>query len=98
MSEPAVDIRALADLARLDIADDEVAKLEKEIPGIVAFVQQIQEVSAELPKAASPAHRNVLRADENPHETGEYTERLLAAAPSQEAGRIAVKQVVSRKK
>lgn len=98
MSEPAVDIRALAALARLDIADDEVAKLEKEVPGIVAFVQHIQGVSAELPKAASPAHRNVLRADDHPHESGEYTERLLAAAPAQEGGRIAVKQVISRKK
>ncbi len=94
---PKADIRALADLARLELSDAEVAKLEGEIPGIIAFVEQIQQVSAELPKAVSPKHRNVTRADADPHETGKYTETLLAAAPGRLGNQIAVKQVVSRK-
>lgn len=94
---PKADIRALANLARLELSDAEVAKLEQEIPGILAMVDQIQQISAELPKAVSPAHRNVTRADVNPHETGKYTEVLLAAAPSRIGNQVAVKQVVSRK-
>ena len=63
------------------------------------------EISAdELAKLAtgkeekSPEHRNVMRADENPHESGKYTKALLDAAPAREGDRIAVKQVISRKK
>lgn len=92
-----VDIAALAKLARLEISADEMSRLEKEIPSIISFVETIQkaDVSAET---KSPEHRNVMRADENPHESGVYTERLLKAAPAQKDNRVLVKQVVSRKK
>jgi aspartyl-tRNA(Asn)/glutamyl-tRNA(Gln) amidotransferase subunit C len=93
---PKVDIKALADLARLELSEAEMAALEKEIPDILKFVEQIQSVATDA-KPASPELRNVMRSDENPHETGEYTERLLQAAPKSESGRIVVKQVVSRK-
>ena len=92
-----VDIRALAALARLEISDEEVAKLEKEIPDILGFVETIQKADVST-EATAPILRNVMRADENPHESAEYTERLLKAAPAVEKDRIAVKQVVSRKK
>lgn len=92
-----VDITALAKLARMEVAPEELARLEKEIPDILAFVDTIQKapVSAE---AKSPAHRNIMRADENPHESGMYTEVLLDAAPAREGDRIAVKQVISRQR
>jgi aspartyl/glutamyl-tRNA(Asn/Gln) amidotransferase C subunit len=92
-----IDIRALAGLARLDISDDEVARLGTEIPGILAFVETIQKVAADA-SPAQPARRNVMRADENPHESGAYTETLLAAAPARVGDKVAVKQVISKKK
>jgi aspartyl-tRNA(Asn)/glutamyl-tRNA(Gln) amidotransferase subunit C len=93
---PKVDIRALASLARVDISDAEVAKLETELPSILAFVETIQK--ADVSQAHNDTSlRNVLRADENPHESGIYTEALLSAAPAREGDRIAVKQVISRK-
>ncbi len=92
-----VDIAALAKLARLEVSDAEIAKLEKEIPSILAFVDTIQKVDVSL-KAKAGGLRNVMRADENPHESGKYTEVLLKAAPARAGNRIAVKQVVSRKK
>lgn len=95
---PTVDIKALAELARLEISDAELAELEKEIPAILKFVDQIQNV-AETWKAkpSIDVGRNVMRADENPHESGEFTERLLKAAPKSADGMVVVKQVVSRK-
>ncbi len=97
MTRPLIDVRALAKLARLEISQDELAKLETEVPAILQFVETIQ--SANAPKEEkSPAHRNIMRADENPHESGKYTERLLDAAPAREGNRIAVRQVISRKK
>lgn len=92
-----IDVAALAKLARLEVSEAELAKLEKEIPDILAFVEIIQ--NADVSKVPSSGGlRNVMRADENPHESGMYTERLLSAAPERKNNRIAVKQVISRKK
>lgn len=91
------DIRALAQLARLELSDAEVARLESELPAILGFVAEIQKVSADMPKAVSPTHRNVMREDANPHEGGIHTETLLAAAPARVGDQIEVKQVISRK-
>lgn len=92
-----VDVEALAKLARLEVSDAELEKLEKEIPAILAFVETIQKASTGK-ETHSPALRNVLRADEDPIESGEFTEKILDAAPARKGDRIAVKQVISRKK
>ncbi|MCE9541607.1 aspartyl/glutamyl-tRNA amidotransferase subunit C [Candidatus Kaiserbacteria bacterium] len=93
----AVDIKALAKLARLEVSDAEVAKLETEVPGILAFVETIQKVQVSV-VATEDSLRNVVRPDDNAYEGGKYTEILLNAAPAREGNRIAVKQVISRKK
>ena len=92
-----VNVRALAQLARLEVSDEELAKLGKEIPDILKFVETIQNVSVET-EISSPELRNVMRADENPHEGGIHTEALLKAAPARVGNRIAVKQVIKRSK
>ncbi|MEK7107292.1 MAG: Asp-tRNA(Asn)/Glu-tRNA(Gln) amidotransferase subunit GatC [Patescibacteria group bacterium] len=107
-----IDVTALVKLARLAVSDEELAKLEREIPDILKFVGTIQSVSG---KTATPTptlladesnirlhsiacRRNVMRADDSPHEGGKYTETLLKAAPARVDNRIAVKQVLTRKK
>ena len=97
MTRPDIDVKALATLARLEVSDEELSRLEKEMPGILTFVEQIQKVAGEVPQK-SPDLRNVMREDKNPHESGVHTETLLAAAPAREGDRIAVKQVLSKKK
>ena len=93
---PKVDVRALAQLSRLELSDEEVMRLEKEVSSILAFVETIQkaDISGVVPDTSL---RNVMRDDANPHEGGKYTEALLSAAPRREGDRIAVKQVISRK-
>ena len=91
-----VDVRALAELSRMEVSDEELAKLEQELPAILSFVETIQR--ADVSKVErDPALRNVMREDGEPHESGIYTERLLAQAPAQKDGRVVVKQVISRK-
>lgn len=92
-----VDIQALAKLARMEVSSEELSKLEKEIPDILAFVKTIQSAAGEVTVGPS-AHRNVMRPDESPHKSGEYTERLLAEVPEREGDLVAVKQVISREK
>ncbi|MBI4087777.1 aspartyl/glutamyl-tRNA amidotransferase subunit C [Candidatus Kaiserbacteria bacterium] len=91
-----VDISALTKLARLEVPAEELARLEKEIPDILAFVDTIQKASVSK-EVKSPALRNVMRDDEGEHESGKYTGKLLEAAPAREGDRIVVKQVISRK-
>ncbi len=93
-----VDIKALAQLSRLDLSDDELVKLEKEIPAILGFVETIQQVSSDMKKEESPEHRTIMRDDENPHESGIYSKALLDAAPAQRENQVVVQQVLSREK
>jgi aspartyl-tRNA(Asn)/glutamyl-tRNA(Gln) amidotransferase subunit C len=91
-----VDIRALARLARLEISDEEVASLEKELPDILAFVEQIQKASTDAPPEMH-ALRNVMREDKDPIESGTFTKKILDAAPAEEKDMIVVKQVLRQK-
>src|SRR5882672_4351216 len=91
-----VDVRALANLARLEVSDEEVAKLEKELPSVLAFVEQVQKASTEAP-AEEHSLRNVMREDINPHEGGLYTKKLLDAAPATEKDQVKVMQVLRQK-
>lgn len=94
----AVNVRALANLARLEVSDEELGKLEKEIPAILAFVETIQKASTTDVPEGTPILKNVMRDDANPHKSGAHTEDLLAAAPTRKGDYVAVKQVISRKK
>ena len=96
MSEK-VDVVALAKLARLEVSKEELATLEKEIPSILAFVETIQKAASES-EHKGEGLRNVMRSDEEAHESGIHTEALLSAAPERKGDRVAVKQVISRKK
>jgi len=95
MSTVKVDVKALAQLARLEVSDEELSRLENELPGIIEFVKQIQKAAGDVPHV-SPSLRNVMRGDANPHESGMHTETLLSAAPAREGNRIAVKQVIKK--
>ncbi len=90
-----VDVAALAKLARLEVSAEELTKLEKEIPSILSFVETIQKAATGAEHKGEGLH-NVMRADERPHGSGIYMERLLSIAPSRDGDRIAVKQVIKK--
>jgi aspartyl-tRNA(Asn)/glutamyl-tRNA(Gln) amidotransferase subunit C len=91
-----VDVAALAKMARLEVSAEELAKLQREIPEILAFVKTIQEVAADAPAKAVPALHNVMRADDNVRESGTYTEDILKEAPDREGNYFKVPQVIKR--
>lgn len=91
-----VDVRALASLVRLGVSEEEIEKLEKEIPAILDFVKTIEKAGASS-DAPAAGLRNVMRDDTEPHESGAFTEALLRAAPAKEKDRILVKQVLKKK-
>lgn len=90
-----VDVRALAKLARLDVSDKELQTLEKEVHAILRFVETIQKVATKA-ESSTAVLRNVIRDDDDEHESGIHTDALLGAAPARVENRIAVKQVIKK--
>lgn len=78
-----VDVRTIADLARLELTDAEVARFQAELDDILGYVDQLREVAVDgvEPMAHAVARCNVMREDTAPAPSLER-ERLLANAPA----------------
>ncbi len=88
------DVEHLAGLARISISDSEKELLRHDLEKILAYVSQVKDVATNIGVPAVGEHRNVMRADENPHEAGMFTEALLRAAPAREGNRLLVKKIL----
>lgn len=101
------EVLKLATLARIEISNTEAESLSHEFEAILKYVSEIKKVSDLTPnpspssrrgvdsRAASGGEvRNVFRADENPHESGKFTEAILKEAPSKQGEFIKVKKII----
>jgi len=91
-----INIDNLADLARIDISDDQAEELAGSISDILEYVESVKEVAGDDDgdgPHVGPVH-NVLREDKNPHEPGEYRDQLLAEAPDTEGGNVVVPPIL----
>ncbi len=89
-----IDIEHVARLARLDLTDEEKARLHEQLGLILEHAAKVGEVATEdvLPTAYAIPRSNVLRPDEPtpsiPHEAA------LRNAPDREDGRFKVPRIV----
>ena len=90
-----VDIAKLAHLARIAVTDKEIEELEREIPEIIAFVDQITEAGGEITKETGD-HYNILREDEDPHATGIHTKEMVDAMPDSKDGYLRVRKIIAQ--
>lgn len=88
------DVEHLAGLARIAVSDDEKKILQHDLEEILSYVSQVTEVVAELGTPTAGELRNIMRADENPHEAGVFTEDILSQAPARDGDRISVKKIL----
>lgn len=96
------DVKKLADLARIDISDDEMKGIAKDFDAILAYVGQVQEASklknvVDTESEKSPdsySLKNVIRDDVITNKREEYTEKILADAPDTQDGFLKVKQIL----
>jgi len=88
------EIQKLADLARIEVSESERIEFQKEIDQILAYVSQLSTTETAPVQAGAGEHHNVFRADENPHESGAFTEDLLANAPAREGNYITIGKVI----
>lgn len=87
-------VKKLADLARIDITEEDAAELKGDFESILSYVDQIDKVVAKDAGGGIPNHRNVLRADEEMHDKGVHTDDILDQAPETKDGYIKVKKVL----
>jgi len=94
------DVKKLANLARIDMSDEEMKDIAKDFGAILAYVGQVQEVSKL--KNIESLHQNpdnyflqnVMREDVSENKSGKYTDRILANAPDTQDGFLKVKQIL----
>ena len=88
-------VMSLAQLARLDISDTEAENLSREFEAILGYVGEVKNVTKNSqPTTDSYVVKNVMRGDIEAHESGIYTEKILAEAPRTEGGYIKVKKIL----
>jgi aspartyl-tRNA(Asn)/glutamyl-tRNA(Gln) amidotransferase subunit C len=89
-----VDIRYVANLARIALKDDEVDRLQQELDEVLAYIQQLNELDLEgiEPMSHPQPQENVLRDDVVV--PGPDPETLLRNAPSKIQGLIRVPQMM----
>ncbi len=89
------DVKRLATLARLDVAEGDLARFAAEFDSILAYVGKLDELT--LPKSDRNLSvvRNVLRVDETPYESGTWTERIVEQFPVKEGNSLSVKKIIS---
>jgi aspartyl-tRNA(Asn)/glutamyl-tRNA(Gln) amidotransferase subunit C len=94
-----VDVKKLAELARVEVSDEELEALKKEIPAILSFVEQVRQAHGASTKELSK-HRNIMRADApsdgGPHESGAFTKDMIEAMPSSKGGYLKVRKIIQQ--
>ena len=90
------ELKKLANLARVSVTPTELRDLEKSLGDILGYVSEIKTVSG-APQGKGGALdasslRNVMREDNKPHASGEFSEELLSGVPKREGARVRVKK------
>ncbi len=89
------EIEKLAELARLEIPEEEKEGLRKDIDAILGYVGEIQKISAEAPQADGLGDvYNVFREDAKPHASGAFSKELLKEAPQRDGEYVKVKKIL----
>lgn len=89
------DVQKLAALARISIPEDALEKFSKEFESILSYIGQIEGLKLGKGGKHAPKLVNVFREDGEPHESGKYTEALVAQFPNKEGNALKVKQIIS---
>ena len=90
------EIEHIADLARLELSDDELEKYRNQISDILGYIDQLQEVDTNNvePTAQITGLENVLREDEICEWDKKEIEKSLNQAPDLSNNQIKVKRIL----
>ncbi|MBK1883434.1 Asp-tRNA(Asn)/Glu-tRNA(Gln) amidotransferase subunit GatC [Luteolibacter pohnpeiensis] len=95
MSQPAIDVRYVANLARLELSDEEIATFQPQLEAILRHAESLS--ALDLSGIEASAHANTVfgpMREDVPHESMSV-ETVLQNAPDQAQGQIRVPKVVT---
>lgn len=87
------DIQKLGELAKIEIKPEEAEGFKKDFESILGYINQIESVDVG-DVSSSYSTQNVTRPDIAVHQTGEFSDDLLASAPRTENGFVKVKKIL----
>ncbi len=88
------DIQHLANLARIEVSQEEQEALLKDLTSTLAYVDQVKRAQVTSSETDVPSQRNMLREDVVTTKRGQYTEILMAEVPSTQDGYVKVKKIL----
>jgi len=91
------EVEKLALLSRLKLSHEEKDLFARNLEEIVEYISHIEHVSSkDLSNSKGTVGKifNILRPDENPHQSGIHTEELVSVAPDREGDWIKVKKIL----
>lgn len=89
------EIEKLSELSRIAVTPEEKEQLRIDMDSILGYVEEINKISADLAlEKKELSLKNVMREDNQPHESGVFTDTLLQAAPQREGQYIQVKKIL----
>lgn len=89
------DIKGLAELARLELSEADIAGYQKDFQGILDYISTIN--SVELDSYDDHVRSdtvNIMREDDDAYNSGEFTKVLLDAAPQTEGDFVKVAKIL----
>ena len=89
------EVKHIADLARLELSEEEIEKFQKELSSILEYVSQLSKVDTEKvePTFQTTGLKNVFREDKVEKERELSQEGALKNAPDKKEGYFKVKPV-----
>jgi aspartyl-tRNA(Asn)/glutamyl-tRNA(Gln) amidotransferase subunit C len=94
MSVEIKDVRKIARLARLSASEERLAAMQKELNGILAWIEQLNEVDVDGVEPLTSAVATTLPMREDAVTDGDIRDDVLSNAPRAEEGFFVVPKVV----
>lgn len=89
------DVQHLANLARLDIPQEEQEALLQDLIAMISYVDQVSAVDIKGKEQVVADLRNVVREDIVTNTPGANTEAILAEVPDTQDGYVKVKKILA---
>ena len=89
------DIKKLAEMARLDMSEQEMSEMAHDFDGILEYVGHVQEaVKMSKVDDVKFSFTNIMREDVVTNDSGFYTDKIIAQFPDEDNGYLKVKQIL----
>ncbi|MDP3882917.1 MAG: Asp-tRNA(Asn)/Glu-tRNA(Gln) amidotransferase subunit GatC [Candidatus Staskawiczbacteria bacterium] len=87
------EVRHIAKLARLELTEEEITKMQKDLSQILDYFDLLKSATAPLKQGSGETRKaNVLRLDEAMH--SQLSDKIIEAAPDKKDGYYKVKTIL----